>query len=98
MPTPVKPIIIGIKNTNLEDGEYVKVTNLTAGGTLREKIKSNEAVLNPSNSNLTWSNGDSLLIESNGRIPFSSTATITKGGARVTSTANTVDAGPTVSL
>jgi len=99
MPTTLKPYVIGIKNTNLSAGEYVKVTNFTSGGTLRGKVNSSgEVVLNPENSGLTWVDGDSIIVESTGRIVFSATATLGSGGAKITSTASTADDSPAVSL
>ena len=100
MPTPDKPITIGVKNTNLSTGEYIKVTNFTSGGVMKKAVNSSgEAKFTPSDEGLTWNQGDTILIESQGRIPFSQAATITKGGYTTTSSASTADtSSPSVSL
>ncbi len=98
MPTTKQSIPIGIKAPSLNDGEWVKVTNLKSGGTLRGQIKSGECILNPANSNLTWNDKDTLSVESNGRILESSAATISKGGAQIKFTSSTADDSPAVNL
>ncbi len=99
MPDTKKSIPIGVKASNaLSAGEWDKVTNLTSRGTHRDQAKSSgETVLNPTNSDLTWDNGDVLSIEINGKYIGSKSVTITKGGVNTTVT-TTADAGPTVSL
>ena len=92
MPTPVLPISIKVKNTNLSAGEYVKVTNFTSGGTVRGKVSSNgEVSFEPNDLGHTWSNSDVIQIESLGRIPFVSYTTISKNASKTTSTASTSD-------
>lgn len=99
MPTTQKPFIIGVKNTNLNAGEYVKVTNVTSGGTIKEAVNSSgEAAINPENHGLKWGLDDVILIESNGRIVFNYKATIGKGGVNKTSTASSADDSPAVNL
>ena len=99
MPTTQKSIVIGIKNANFNKGEYVKVTNYTAGGTIKAQVSSSgEVAINSANSDLTWSNGDSIMVESNGRIVFAAAKTIAAGGAKITETGSTADDSPAVSL
>lgn len=100
MPTPTTKFTIAVKNTNLSAGEYIKVTNHTSGGTIRQKIKTGgECILNPQDENLSWSDGDTISIESQGRIVFSTSTTISKGGAKYTNNAaGTADDMPAVSL
>ena len=99
MPTQKKPAIITIKVTNGNEGEYVKVTNFTSGGTIRGKLNSNkEVILEPSESNLTWNENDSISVEMYGRITNSSLKTISKGGASVTLTASADTTTPMVNL
>lgn len=86
------PIPIKVKNTNLSAGEYIKVTNFTSGGTIRGQVDSSgELILDPSNSDLTWANGDKIQVESLGRIPFVSYGTISKRSYTATSSASTAD-------
>ncbi len=99
MPTVQKPVAIAVKNNNLNTGEYIKITNLTSGNTIRIQVDSNkEAVVNPSDLGYTWNEGDSLSIESNGRIVFNSASTISKGGVKLTDTTSSADDSPAVSL
>jgi len=101
MPIPSIPISIKVKNTNLSTGEYVKIINLTHGGSIRDKVNSSgELLIDPSNSGLTnWANGDSVQIESLGRIPFLSAGTISKNALTKTSTTSTADTNtPAVDL
>ena len=98
MPTTKKSISIGVTCTNLSTNEYVKITNLTSGGTIRAKVVSGEAIGNPANSDLTWNDGDVISVESQGRYVASSSSTISKGGARVTLTLSAADDSPAVSL
>ena len=83
---------------DLSDGEYVKVTNLTSGGTIRVQAKGGEAVVNPATSKLVWSTGDTLSIETQGRYVESASTTISKGGAKVTLSLGTADDSPAVNL
>ena len=99
MPTPSVKNLIGVKCTNLSDGEYVKITNLSADVAIqRVVVKSGEAVLNIAN--LTgWSVGDTISVESQGRIVESSSTTIAaKGGTEVTLSASTAATLPAVNL
>ncbi len=98
MVTTQQSIPIVVKCTNMSDGEDIKVTNLTEGGTIRGQVKSAECILNPQNSNLSWNNGAVISIESNGRILQSKSVTITKGGARTTLDSSSADDSPAVSL
>ena len=100
MPTPKTPIVIGIKNTNLSEGEYVKVTNYTSGGTIKIAVNSSgEAKVTPANEGLTWNSGDVIVIEGQGRIPFRSQKTLSDGGVTVTSSSSTANtSSPSVSL
>jgi hypothetical protein len=92
MPTPTAPISIKVKNTNLSEGEYVKITNFTSGGTLRGRVNSSgEITLDPNASSLTWADGDKVQAESTGRIPFVSYGTISKSSFKAVSTASTAD-------
>jgi len=71
MPTPVSPVLITIKVTNGNAGEYVKVTNLTSGNTMRGILNSSgEAILNTADKKYgyTWNNGDAIQVEIHGRI------------------------------
>ena len=98
MPTTKTSFTIGIKAPNLSDGEWIKVTNLDSGGTIRGQVKSKECILNPANSDLTWKEGDALSIETNGRILESANVTLTKGGAKKSFTSSTADDSPAVNL
>ncbi len=101
MPTPTTPISVKIKNTNLSAGEYVKIVNLTNGGSFRGKVNSSgELIMEAADSGLTsWANGDAIQIESSGRIPFLSTGTITKNTLTKISSVSTADTStPAVSI
>lgn len=100
MPTTKKSFGIGVKSSaSTNKGEKCKVTNFTSGGTITgEFTASNECVMNPADSNLTWSNGDTLMVEVSGRLLGSKQVTLTKGGinAEVTTAADT--SSPAISL
>ena len=99
MPTTLSKSIIAVKCTTLSDGEYVKVTNLSADVAVQKVIvKSGEAVLNIAN--LTgWSEGDTISAESQGRRVESSSTTISaKGGTQITLALGSNDDSPAVSL
>ena len=99
MPTTYTPFTISVKNGNLSVNDYIKVTNYTSGGTITGKCKSNgECVLNPANSELNWSNGDEIMIESNGRYVFSKKTKLAQGGAKVTDTTGSADDNVQVNL
>ena len=84
MPTAVKPITVGVKVTNGSQYEYVKVTNLTSGGTITGQLNADkECVLNSEESNLTWNAGDALVVSIAGRLNQNVKITA-KGGARTT--------------
>ena len=99
MPTPKKAILIGVKNTNMAN-EYITIRNFTRADVIKAKVDSNgESATNPSDYGYDdWDNEDSVLIESQGRIIFTSTQTITKGGINYTSTVSSADDSPAVSL
>ena len=98
MPTPPTISLISVKCANLSDGEYVKIVNLSATAvSQRIKVKSGEAILNIAN--LTgWSVGDTISVETQGRIVESSSTTITAGGVKVTLSATSADDMPAVNL
>ena len=99
MPTTPSSIVIAVKSsTTAYDGEYVKVTNLTSGGTITGQFKDSECILNPANSNLTWSNGDLLNIEVKGRLIGSTQTRISKGGVDVTVTTSADTNSPAINL
>ena len=99
MPTPYTSFNIGIKgSTGLSTKEYVKVTNLTRGGTIRGQVVSNgEIILNPANFSKAWQEGDSLSVEISGVTLGSASVTLSKGGVKKT-VAVTTTAGPTVTI
>ena len=70
MADPKHPISIGVQASGtLSEGEFIKVTNLTSGGTLRGQADENGEVIittEPDFTN-TWANGDIVSVESNGR-------------------------------
>ena len=69
MPTPIGPVQIAVKVTNGREGEYVKVTNLTSGGTIRAKLNSaKEGAVNSADSGFTWNIGDVIQATISGRI------------------------------
>ena len=70
MPTaPTLPVQIAVKVTSGREGEYVKVTNLTSGGTLRVQLNSkSEGVVNSKDISTTWAVGDVIQAEIHGRI------------------------------
>ncbi len=95
MAAPKHAITIGVKGSaTLSAGEFVKVTNLTSGGTLRGAADSTgEVILNiPPDFDFTWANGDVCSVEIAGRVLGSVQATINKGGIQVTVTATTAKA------
>ncbi|KKN24752.1 hypothetical protein LCGC14_0891780 [marine sediment metagenome] len=99
MPTPPTLNLISVKCANLSDGEYVKITNLSANATSQlVKVASGEAVLNIAN--LTgWSTGNTISIETQGRIVESSSTTIsTTGGTKVTLSSSTAASDPAVDM
>ena len=102
MPTPVKPGIIGVRAatlSNLNDGEYVKVTNYTSGGTISGAVKGGAVYLDPRDSNLTWNVDDTIIAEINGRVLKSASTTIKKEGTQITLTVgSTDDDSPQVNL
>ena len=100
MATTYTPFIISIVCANLSDGEWVKVTNFTNGGTLRGRVKSGECILNPANEKFSWANGDIIQVETQGRISDSTTTTLSKGGAKVEleESLDDTDSFPAISL
>ena len=101
MAAPKQAITIGIKSsTSISEGEFVKVTNFTSGGTLRGTVDSNgEAILTISpDFNFTWKNNDVCSIEVSGRLIGSKTVSITKGGISTTVTTSADTASPAVDL
>lgn len=69
MPTPIKPVSIAVKVTNGNEGEWIKVTNFTSGGTIRAQLNSkSEAVVNSAESNLTWKVDDIIQVEVHGSL------------------------------
>lgn len=97
MPTPITKYTIGVKSsTSVNVGERCKVTNLTSGGTITGEFKSgNECLLYPTTE---WSEGDSLIAEVSGRLKGSKTATLSKGGAKITVTTAADTTSPAVDL
>ncbi len=80
MPRAV-PKIIAFKVTNGSEGEYVKATNVTSGGTIRIQLNSNkEALINQSNSDFTWNEKDLIHGSISGRINQSAEKIINNGG------------------
>lgn len=80
MAAPVRPKIIGIKVNSGTAEEYIKITNLTSGGTLTAKLNSDgEAVFNPALIR-TWSEGDVIHAVMSGRINQCAEGKISKGG------------------
>jgi len=98
MPTTKKSHVIGVKVANLSDKEYVKVINFTSGGSITGQVSSGECLLNPADSDLTWNEGDTIVVESNGRRLESASTTISKGGAKVTLTLTANDDSPQINL
>lgn len=99
MPTTYQSFTISVKNGKLGAGDYIKVTNFTSGGTITAKCNATgEAILNPADSNLSWSNGDDIMIESNGRVVFNKQTKILKGGATVSDTTSSADDNVQVNL
>jgi hypothetical protein len=102
MPTPTTKFTIGVKASGtLSTGEYVKVTNLTNGGTMKGAVVSEEVIFNPADEGFTdWASGDTLSIEIQGRLLGSESKTITRGGVKttVTATAAKTEALPAVSI
>lgn len=102
MPTPKHTVTIGVQSegTDLNAGEYVKVTNLTSGGTLRGSADdTGEVVLSPPpDFAYTWKNGDICSIQIGGRMLISQNETISKGGIHIKLNAAADTASPAVDL
>ncbi len=101
MAAPKHPIKIGVKSsTSISAGEFIKVTNLTSGGTLRGTADSTGEILftQPPDFAFTWKNGDKCSIESNGRLIGSTVETISKGGIITTLTTAADTSSPAVNL
>ena len=101
MPAPKHPIVIGVKSsTSISEGEFIKVTNLTSGGTLRGPVDSSGEVLltPPPDFGFTWANGDKVSVEVNGRLIGSGVTTIAKGGANFEVTTAADASSPAVDL
>ncbi|MHA1827948.1 MAG: hypothetical protein ACTSX6_04790 [Candidatus Heimdallarchaeaceae archaeon] len=98
MPAAV-PKLIKFKVTNGNLGEYVKVTNVTSGGTLTGKLNSSgECELNPADEGLTWSEGDKVQGSISGRINQCAEKTITKGGCTFNFTTSATSSMANVNL
>ncbi len=101
MATPKHAITIGIKSsTSISAGEFVKVTNLTKGGTLRGTADSTgETILTiPPDFEFQWENGDDCSVEVSGRLIGSKTVKIAKGGITTTVTTSADASSPAVDL
>lgn len=97
MPTPTKPVLVGGKSASLGAGDYVIFRNLTNGSTMIGKCDSNGQVV-IDNVPSTWSEGNTISIEVQGRYAKGSTKTITKGGVSVDFGTLTADDMPAISL
>ena len=73
---------IAFKVTNGREGQYVKATNITSGGTMTGKLNSNkECVLNPAKElGSEWSENDKIQGSISGEINQCSVKTIKNGG------------------
>lgn len=95
MPTVlVKPKAIHVKVTNGASGEYVKVTNLTSGSSITGVLNSKLEVV----VNIPGSNGDAILVRSQGSVLGSEKTTISGGGTTVTIGEGAATSFPSVSL
>lgn len=81
MADPRRPKVIGVKVPAANIGEYVKVTNLTSGGSATARISGTDrvAITNPGE-DFAWNNGDTIQAEIHGRINGYARAKIEGGG------------------
>lgn len=84
MPAPSKPKVIRVVVTSGSDGELVTIRNLTQNQKVTVAVQKAEIVYNPIEDGYSWANGDSLVVEMNGRINDVTTATISGGGVTAT--------------
>lgn len=96
MPTPTIQKVIAVKVPNASIGEYVKVTNLTKGGSYYSKLQGGDRNTNISqNEDFTWENEDDIQAEIHGRLDGYARTKIQSGGAsvQITATADTSTPG-----
>ena len=95
-----RPKVVGFTVDNANQGEYVKVTNITSGGTMKGAVDSNgELTLNSEKELGTeWSEGDVVVGQISGRLNESSKKTLTKGGATFNFTSTATTTIPNLSL
>jgi len=75
------PKLISFKVSSGSEGEYVKATNITSGGTVRGQLNaSKECVINVAKEGFTWSEGDKIHGSISGRLNQCAEKTLTKGG------------------
>ena len=99
MADPIKKRIIGIKVPDASIGEYVKVSNLTAGGQFYGKIiNSDRSVVITQSDDFSWENGDDIQAEMNGRLKGFLKTKIQDGGANITLAASADTTTPGVEL
>lgn len=88
MPTPTGIRLVKVKTKSTAyAGEYIKVTNLTSGGTIRKKIEgtTGEIIINPADEGQTaWAVGDTIQAEINGRLLGYASGTMAKSGVTLT--------------
>lgn len=95
MPTTVPmPKGVHVKVTNGAENEYVKVTNLTSGRSFTEQLNSKkECVVK-----IVASEGDVVLVQSQGKVLGSEKLIITKGAATATIGESAATSFPSVIL
>ena len=82
MAAPVRPITLGARSATLGIGDFIIFRNFTNGGVRRVRCNaSGEAVVKDPPAN--WANGDTILVEVQGKYRKGTTATVSAGGINV---------------
>jgi len=97
MADPRSRKVVAVKVTNANIDEYVKVTNLTSGGTTYAKIRGADrsAIVGPPE-DFDWNNGDTVQAEIHGRLNGMVRGKIQAGGSTelvITASADTTTPG-----
>lgn len=96
-PTLTKTVAVSCSAAN--EGEYVKITNLTSGGSFLVALDANkEVVVSSETKNLSWADGDSIQAEIVGRVKGLASGTISKGRVSLSITAAADTTTPGVDL